>query len=68
MLFRSVTFTYTIKNNVNDTATGTVTFTVKAVNDPPVVIKTNFSVAEDAGPLNIAPTDVFAPGPANEST
>jgi len=63
-----VTFTYTIRNNVNDVATGTVTMNVTPVNDPPVVINTAFSVTEDAAsPLLIAPTDVFAPGPANES-
>lgn len=64
-----VTFTYTIRNNVNDEATGTVTINVAAVNDPPVVINTAFSVVEDpASPLLIAPTDVFSPGPANESS
>jgi hypothetical protein len=63
-----VIFTYTIRNNLNDVATGTVTMNINAVNDAPVVVNTAFSVAEDpASPLLIAPTDVFAPGPANES-
>jgi len=65
----TVIFTYTIRNNVNDVATGTVTMNVNAVNDPPVVVNTAFSVAEDpVSPLLIAPTDVFAPGPGNESS
>lgn len=64
-----VTFTYTIRNNVNDVATGTVTMNVTAVNDAPIVINTAFSVTEDpASPLLIAPTNVFSPGPANESS
>ena len=64
-----VTFTYTIRNNINDVATGTVTMNVTAVNDAPIVINTAFSVTEDpASPLLIAPTDVFSPGPANESS
>jgi hypothetical protein len=64
-----VTFTYTIRNNLNDVATGTVTMNINAVNDAPVVVNTAFSVTEDpASPLLIAPTDVFAPGPANESS
>lgn len=63
-----VTFTYTIRNNINDVATGTVTMNITAVNDAPIVINTAFSVTEDpASPLLIAPTDVFSPGPANES-
>ena len=64
-----VTFTYTIRNNINDVATGTVTMNVTAVNDAPIVINTAFSLTEDpASPLLIAPTDVFSPGPANESS
>ena len=64
-----VTFTYTIRNNLNDVATGTVTMNINAVNDAPEVVNTAFSVTEDpASPLLIAPTDVFAPGPANESS
>ncbi|MFM8398825.1 MAG: cadherin-like domain-containing protein, partial [Pirellula sp.] len=64
-----VTFTYTIRNNLNDVATGTVTMNINAVNDAPVVVNTAFSVTEDpASPLLIAPLDVFAPGPANESS
>ena len=64
-----VTFTYTIRNNINDVATGTVTMNVTAVNDAPIVINTAFSVTEDpASPLLIAPTDVFSPGPVNESS
>jgi large repetitive protein len=66
----SSTFTYTVANGNGNTAIGTVQITVSAVNDPPVLIRTTpFSVVEDAtAPLVIAPTDVFAPGPANEST
>lgn len=64
-----VTFTYAIRNNINDVATGTVTMNVTAVNDAPIVINTAFSVTEDpASPLLIAPKDVFSPGPANESS
>ena len=69
--FGPVVFTYTIRNNVTptpDQATGTVTINVTPVNDAPVVIGTNFSVAEDAAsPLIILPSSVFSPGPANES-
>lgn len=64
-----VTFTYTIRNNLNDVAIGTVTMNINAVNDAPVVINTAFTVLEDpASPLLIAPTDVFAPGPSDESS
>ena len=64
-----VTFTYTIRNNLNDLAIGTVTMNVNAVNDAPVVVNTAFTVIEDpASPLLIAPTDVFSPGPADESS
>ena len=64
-----VTFTYTIRNNLNDLAIGTVTMNVNAVNDAPVVVNTAFTVLEDpASPLLIAPTDVFAPGPSDESS
>ena len=64
-----VTFTYTIRNNLNDVATGTVTMNINAVNDAPIVVNTAFTVTEDpASPLLINPTDVFSPGPANESS
>jgi hypothetical protein len=64
-------FTYTVRNNLGDTAVGTVTITVTPVNDAPVVIRSQFSVTEDPGtdnPLVISPLDVFSPGPSNEST
>ncbi len=69
--FGPVVFTYTIRNNATptpDTATGTVSINVTAVNDAPNIIGTQFSVAEDAAtPLAITPTQIFNPGPANES-
>ena len=65
-----VVFTYTVRNNVTptpDTAVGTVSITVTAVNDAPIVIATQFSVAEDpASPLVITPAQIFTPGPADE--
>ncbi len=70
--FGPVVFTYTVRNNVSptaDTAIGTVSINVTPVNDRPVVIGTQFSVAEDPGaanPLVITPAQVFTPGPANE--
>jgi hypothetical protein len=66
----TTSFRYTVTNNAGDTSVGTVLVTVTAVNDAPVVIRTTpFTVAEDtqAPGLTIAPTDVFSPGPANES-
>jgi hypothetical protein len=61
-------FTYTVTNNVGDSAVGTVSITVTPVNDPPVVINSQFSVAEDPiGPLVITPTQIFSPGPPDES-
>lgn len=68
--FGPVTFTYTIRNNATppDTATGTVSINVTAVNDAPRVVATAFSVAEDpATPLVITAAQIFTPGPANES-
>ena len=62
-------FTYTVTNNVGDTAVGTVSITVTPVNDPPVVIASQFSVAEDPiSPLVITPTEIFSPGPPDESS
>ena len=64
-------FTYTVKNNLNDTAVGTVTVTVTPVNDAPRVIGTQFSVSEDPGsanPLVITPLQIFSPGPADEAS
>lgn len=64
-----VVFTYTIQNNLADQSTGTVTINVTAVNDAPIVVNTNFTVAEDpASPLSIAPTDVFSPGALDEAS
>lgn len=69
--FGPVVFIYTIRNNATptpDTATGTVSITVTAVNDAPNVIGTQFSIAEDsATPLEITAAQIFNPGPANES-
>ncbi len=66
-----VVFTYTVRNNATptpDTAVGTVSITVNAVNDAPIVIGTQFTVAEDpVSPLVITPAQIFSPGPANES-
>lgn len=62
-------FTYTVTNNVGDTAVGTVSITVTPVNDPPVVIGTQYTVAEDpVSPLVITPTQIFSPGPPDESS
>lgn len=67
--FGPVTFTYVLKNDVGDTATGTVSINVTAVNDAPVVTASTFSVNEDpAAPLSITPAQVFSAGPANESS
>jgi hypothetical protein len=66
--FGTAVFTYTVTNNLNDSAVGTVTITITPVNDAPTVIATQFSVAEDAAsPLVITPTQIFSPGPSNES-
>lgn len=67
----TTSFRYTVTNNAGDISVGTVLVTVAAVNDAPVVIRTTpFTVAEDTltPGLAIAPTDVFSPGPANESS
>ena len=64
--FGQTTFTYTITNNVGDSATATVTVNVTAVNDAPVVVKSAFSVAEDTT-LTVTPSEIFTPGP-NEAT
>ncbi len=69
--FGPVVFTYTIRNNATptpDTAVGTVSINVTAVNDAPNVIGTQFTIAEDSvTPLQITPVQIFNPGPANES-
>ncbi len=69
--FGPVVFTYTIRNNATptaDTAVGTVSINVTAVNDAPNVIGTQFTVVEDpVSPLVITPAQIFTPGPANES-
>ncbi len=69
--FGPVVFTYTIRNNATpapDTATGTVSINVTAVNDAPNVIGTQFSIGEDSlTPLEITAAEIFNPGPANES-
>lgn len=69
--FGPVVFTYTIRNNASptaDTAVGTVSINVTAVNDAPNVIGTQFTVVEDpASPLVITPAQIFTPGPPNES-
>ncbi|MBU6172465.1 MAG: tandem-95 repeat protein [Planctomycetes bacterium] len=62
-----VVFTYSIRNNLNDEATGTVTVNLAPVNDPPRVIQTNFSVNEDQT-LVLSAASAFSPGPANELT
>jgi len=67
----TTSFRYTVTNDAGDTSVGTVLVTVTAVNDAPVVIRTTpFTVAEDTPTpgLTIAATDVFSPGPANESS
>ncbi|MFN9642088.1 MAG: tandem-95 repeat protein [Pirellula sp.] len=64
-------FTYVLRNNLQPNpieTTGTVTFTVAAVNDAPNIIGTSFSVAEDLGPLAILPSSIFSPGPSDESS
>jgi hypothetical protein len=61
-------FTYVLRNNLGIEATGLVTFTVASVNDAPNVVGTSFSVAEDLGPVAIAPNSIFNPGPADESS
>jgi large repetitive protein len=64
-------FTYVLRNNLQPIpieTTGTVTFTVAAVNDAPNVIGTSFSIAEDQGPLTVLPSGVFSPGPSDESS
>jgi hypothetical protein len=60
--------TYTVTDSSGLTATGTITITVNAVNDPPVAGDDNFSVILDSAdnPLNVLAND--SPGPANEST
>jgi hypothetical protein len=61
-------FTYTIRNNLDDVATGTVSINVSPVNDAPIAKQQNLSLVEDASsPLTIAPIDLFSPGPDNES-
>ncbi|MEQ1829468.1 MAG: Ig-like domain-containing protein [Pirellula sp.] len=66
--FGTSIFTYTVRNNLNDSAVGTVTITITPVNDAPTVIATQFNVAEDpASPLVITPVQIFSPGPSNES-
>jgi len=67
----TTSFRYTVTNNAGDISVGTVLVTVVAENDAPVVIRTTpFTIAEDtpAPGLTIAATDVFSPGPANESS
>ena len=67
----TTSFLYTVTNNAGDTSVGTVLVTVAAVNDAPVVIRTTpFTVVEDTPTpgLTITATDVFSPGPANESS
>jgi hypothetical protein len=66
--FGPATFTYTIQSSANDTATGTVTLDVTPVNDPPVILNVAYSATEDQTPPPIAPTSIFSPGPANESS
>jgi hypothetical protein len=67
----TTSFLYTVTNDAGDTSVGTVLVTVAAVNDAPVVIRTTpFTVEEDTPTpgLTITATDVFSPGPANESS
>lgn len=60
-------FTYTIRNGLGDTATGTVTVNLTPVNDPPSPFETQFSTVENsATPLTIAANEIFVPGPADE--
>lgn len=69
--FGTATFTYTIESSRGDRSTATVSLDVAAVNDPPVVVTggLTYNVDEDAtSPLVISPTNVFSPGPANESS
>lgn len=67
--FGPSTFTYTIESDRGDRATGTVTLDVTPVNDPPVILDVTYDATEDqTTPLVIAPTSIFSPGPANESS
>lgn len=53
----------------NLTTPATLTINVVSVNDAPNIVNTTFSVAEDpASPLTITPSQLFNPGPANESS
>jgi hypothetical protein len=54
--------------NSNNTV-ATLTINVSPVNDAPVIGANSFSMDEDAAtPLTITPAELFAPGPANESS
>jgi hypothetical protein len=67
--FGPSTFTYIIESDRGDRATGTVTLDVTPVNDPPVILDVTYDATEDqTTPLVIAPTSIFSPGPANESS
>lgn len=45
----------------------TITVNVAPVNDAPLVVTSSFTVAEDAV-LTVAPSQIFTPGPTNESS
>jgi uncharacterized protein (TIGR03382 family) len=59
----TVTFTYTISDGNGGTATATVTVTVTPVNDPPLAVDDNFTVAEDSAdaPVDVLANDTTAP-------
>ena len=61
--FGTTTFTYTISDGRQGTATGTVTVTVTGVNDPPTATNDSFSVLEDssANVLDVLANDTYLP-------
>ena len=66
--FGSDSFTYTISDGHNGSATATVHVTVTPVNDAPSFTKgVNETVSENAGPQSFAWATTLSAGPANES-
>ncbi|HET9346164.1 MAG TPA: Ig-like domain-containing protein, partial [Candidatus Limnocylindrales bacterium] len=47
-------FTYVVDDGLGGTDTGTVSVTVTPTNDPPVAVDDSLTVAEDAGPTDVA--------------
>lgn len=56
-------FTYTLSDGRGGTATGTVTVTIRPVNDPPTAVDDSFGVASGSGPntLDVLANDSSAP-------